>query len=277
VSQFVQAMEALVGGHQVVEGHGTTSDLSIDEVLLLHSAGWEPVGVVFGVSWWAIPWGAWQWGQVGEVQQASAAFRGAFDQAASGLRKECSDLSGTGVIGVEVELKVAGHHVAVALSGTAIRRMGQRAPGFEFISDLSARDFVLLSRAGWVPIDVVSGASFVIAPRRSARQWAAQQGRNVELTNLTQALYHAREVAMEGMQQGGLRLQAEGLVGVKLREGPLGHSARIIQFVAVATAVKVGPEGHLSISPSMVVTLDEAVRQFEATSLRDDQGRRRRS
>ncbi len=274
MSRFAEAVGALASPAQV-EGHGTTSDLSIDEVLLLHSAGWEPVGVVFGVSWWSIPWGAWQWGQVGEVEEASAAFRGAFDQAVSGLRKECSDLSGTGVVGVGIELKVTGHHVDVALAGTAIRRIGHRGPGFEFVSDLSARDFVVLSRAGWKPLDLVAGASFVIAPRRSARQWAAQKGRNVELSNLTQALYHAREAAMEGMQQGGLRLGAEGVVAVKLREGPLGHSSRVIEFVAVGTAVKAETGGHRSISPAMVLPLDEEVRLFEATSLRQP-GRRYR-
>lgn len=276
VSEFTSAMEALASPARSDE-HGATSDLSIDEVLLLHSAGWEPAAVVFGVSWWSIPWGVWQWGQVGEVSEAAAAFRGAFNQAASNLRKECSDAGGSGVVGVEVELRVRSHHVDVALSGTAVRRVEARNQRFEFISDLSARDFILLSRAGWTPIDLVAGASFVIAPRRSARQWASQQGRNTELTNLTQALYHAREVAMEDMQEGGLRLNSEGVVNVKLREGPLGHSSRIIQFMAVGTAVRLGSEGHRSITPKMVMTLDEKVRQFQAASLRSKaQGRRRR-
>jgi uncharacterized protein YbjQ (UPF0145 family) len=270
VSRFAEALGSVVAAPSATREHGagTTSDLTIDEVLLLHSEGWEPVGVAFGISWWSIPWGVWQWGQVGEVAEAAAAFRSAFDQAASNLRKECSDLSGVGVVGVDIELRVHSNHIDVALTGTAIRRTAARRSRFEFISDLSARDFVLLSRAGWVPIDLVASASFVIAPRRSARQWAAQQGRNTELTNLTQALYHAREMAMEGMQQAGLRSNAQGIVDVKLREGPLGHSARIIQFVAVGTAVRIGPEGHRAISPTMVMSLDEKVRQFEAASLR---------
>jgi len=37
---------------------------------------------------------------------------------------------------------------------------------------------------------------------------------------------------MDSMQQMGLGLHADGVVNVKLREGPLGHNPRIIQFVA---------------------------------------------
>jgi len=40
----------------------------------------------------------------------------------------------------------------------------------------------------------------------------------VELPNLTEALYLARERAMDSMQQMGLGLHADGVVNVKLRE-----------------------------------------------------------
>lgn len=284
MNDLVQAISALAVPSQPSHGTlGVTSDLSVDEVLLLHSAGWEPAGVVFGVGWWSIPWGTWQW-QVGEVEEAAAAFRGAFGEATEKMRSEASYVGGSGVVGVQVEIRVRSQHVDVGLTGSAIRPTGEgrthsaRHTGGSFLSDLSARDFIMLSRAGWVPLDLVAGASFVIAPRRSARQWASQQGRNAELTNLTQALYHAREVAMEGMQTGGTQAQAEGVVNVKLREGRLGYSSRIVQFVAVGTAVRLSPQGHQEISPTMVVPLDEKVRQFEATSLRStgNGGKRRR-
>ena len=129
------------------QGGGTTSELSIDETLLLHSIGWEPVDLVFGVSWWSVPWGAWQW-QTGEVLEASNAFAGALTEAAEQLRDECVGAGGSGVVGVEIELRVTSHHVDVTLTGTAIRRTGTASPGFEFISDLSGRDFALLTRWG---------------------------------------------------------------------------------------------------------------------------------
>jgi uncharacterized protein YbjQ (UPF0145 family) len=246
---------------------GATSDLSIDETLLLHSIGWEPVDLVFGISWWSIPWGVWQW-QTGEIGEASAAFAGAMGDAAEQLRAECARTGGSGVVGVEIELSVRSHHVDIALSGTAVRPVGAPPPAQPFVSDLSARDFALLTRSGWRPLGLAAGASFVVAPRRSARQWAAQQAQNTELPHLTEALYLARERAMERMQRAGLELGAAGVVAVKLREGPLSHSARIMQFVAVGTAVRLDADVHQPITPQMVVPLDDAVRLFEATSLR---------
>ena len=261
-----QAMTVLARGEPGA-GRGTTSDLTIDETLLLHSIGWEPVDMVFGVSWWSIPWGVWQW-TTGEVDAASTAFAGAVDQAATLLRAECEKAGGAGVLRVEVDVRVSSHHASVELSGTAVRRSTGAHTGFEFISDLSARDFVLLTRSGWWPLGLAAGASFVVAPRRTARQWASQQGQNAELPNLTQALYLAREGAMERMQQAGAQMKADGIVAVKLREGRASSSIRVMQFVAIGTGVHLGSGEHQSITPAMVVSLDEQVRQFDVKSLR---------
>lgn len=250
---------------------GTTSDLTIDETLLLHSAGWEPVDLVYGISWWSIPWGVWQWA-TGEVQEASSAFAGAMDHAAKQLRQACDQAGGSGVLGVEVGVRVSSHHISIELTGTAVRRIDADSHHFEFVSDLSARDFVLLTRAGWWPLGLAAGASFVVAPRRTAREWASQQGQNVELPNLTQALYLARERAMERMQSSGVTMKADGIVAVKLREGRASSSVRVIQFVAIGTGVHLRTVAHRSIAPEMVVPLDELVRGFDVKSLRGGGG-----
>ncbi len=277
MTRLGQGMRAL--GAEPGPGKGVTSDLSIDEVLLLHSIGWEPADLVFGISWWSVPWGTWQW-QTGEATSAVEAFAGAVEQAGQNLQAEARAVKAAGVVGVEVDIRVHGTHVDVALTGTAVREVGRsrRPPGQRprspdrasavWSSALSARDFVLLTRAGWWPLGLVAGASFVVAPRRTARQWAAQQTQNVELPNLTEALYEAREGAMERMQRSAIERQADGVVGVKLREGPL-FNARIMQFVAVGTAVHL-PEGeHRRIAPEPVVPLDEQIRLFDVRSLRN--------
>ncbi|MCL4445774.1 MAG: heavy metal-binding domain-containing protein [Actinobacteria bacterium] len=246
---------------------GTTSDLSVDEVLLLHSIGWEPADMVFGVAWWSVPWGSWQW-RTGEIVEASNAFAGAMEEAAGQLRAECARAGGSGVVGVKVDLRVRAQHIDVSLTGTAIRRTGKKPTGFEFISDLSARDFAVLTRSGWTPLGLATGASFVIAPRRTAKQWAAQQGQNVELPHLTEALYQAREGAMARMQQAGISMHAQGIVDVKMDEGPMGAGGRVMQFVAVGTAVKLAASEHQMIRPEMVVTLNDPVVLFEAASVR---------
>ena len=56
------------------------------------------------------------------------------------------------------------------------------------------------------------------------------------MPNFTQALYDARELAMERMQAEAEELKAEGIVGVQLQEAPrLGR--HVIEFFAVGTAI----------------------------------------
>jgi len=280
-AEVIQAMTALratpgtrggKGGDGETTARGTTSDLSIDETLLLHSIGWEPADMVFGVSWWSIPWGVWQW-HTGEIAEASTAFAGAMSEASEQMRAECAKAGGSGVVGVEIEMRVSSHHVDVSLTGTAVRRIHSKQVGFEFLSDLSARDFALLSRSGWWPLGLVAGASFVIAPRRTGRQWASQQGQNLEMPNLTQALYQAREGAMDRMQQAGIGMHADGVINVNLREGPLGSNSRVMQFIAVGTAVHLREDEHRRVNPTMVVTMDDPLSEFEAQSLSGGKGR----
>ena len=84
---------------------GVTSDLSIDEALLLHGAGWEPVDLVCGVSVVSVPVGVWNWGQ-GEITVASVAHNAAVKGASDQLRDECLKVHGYGVVGVRVEVEV---------------------------------------------------------------------------------------------------------------------------------------------------------------------------
>jgi len=57
------------------------------------------------------------------------------------------------------------------------------------------------------------------------------------MPNFTQALYDARELAMERMQKEAEGLQAEGIVGVQLQERSHGWGSHVIEFFAVGTAI----------------------------------------
>jgi uncharacterized protein YbjQ (UPF0145 family) len=252
-------------------GRGATSDLSIDEALLLHSVGWEPVELVTGVSLTSVPWGVWAWGQ-GEIAAASSAYAKAMAGATARMGDECARAGGHGTVGVRVSVEIHPYHIEVALVGTAVRPVGKgtgsaRSP---FVSDLSARDFCLLHAAGWEPLGLAFGASFVYAPRRTALTAFGQAGQNVELTNFTQAMYQARELAMERMQRAALNWRARGVVSVVMNQGPMAFAAHAVGFTAWGTAVRVGPEGHRHLEPSMVVPLDDALVMFEARSLRGE-------
>jgi uncharacterized protein YbjQ (UPF0145 family) len=82
-----------------------------------------------------------------------------------------------------------------------------------------------------------------------------QLGRNIEMTNFTQALYEARELAMGRMQTEAEALQAGGLVGVQLKEASHGWGSHVIEFFAVATAVVPTSGDHTIGKPTLVLPL----------------------
>ncbi len=247
----------------------TTSDLSIDEELVLHSIGWEPVQLVTGVSIHSVPMGVWNWGQ-GEIAYASAAHAHSFALATERLHQQCTHAGGHGVVGVHVEWEILRHQVAVSLVGTAVRPVGATSLGADpvFASDLSGRDFALLHAAGWAPLGLAAGSSFVYAPRRSMTAAMQQSGQNVELTNFTEAMYAARETAMERMQRAAMTLHGTGVVEVKVTEGPMTFAHHAVGFTAYGTVVRLRDGGHRDLGATAVLPLDDPAPAFDAASLR---------
>ncbi len=245
-----------------------TSDLSIDEELALHSIAWEPVELVCGASLHSVPGSVWSWGQ-GEITWASDAYSRSFAAAAERLHDDCRRSGGHGVVGVHVDCNVARFHVDVVLTGTAVRAVGAPAPaGPVFVSDLSGRDFALLRSAGWMPVGLAAGASFVYAPRRSVGATVRQTSQNVELTNYTEAMYAARESAMERMQRSALSLGGTGVTGVTMSEGPMPFAGHAVSFTVYGTVVRLEADRHRSLGPVMVLPMDDPQPAFEATALR---------
>jgi uncharacterized protein YbjQ (UPF0145 family) len=222
----------------------------------------------------SVPVGVWNWGR-GAISLASDAHNAAVEQAAQALRAECGKVHGHGVVGVRVDVEVRTHHIEVALVGTAVRPVDRKDPrgtaaaeAMPFVSDLSARDFTLLLRAGWMPVGLAFGACFVYSPRRTAGAAMKQSRQNVELTNYTEAMYSARESAMEKMQQSALDAGGEGVVEEKVTEGPMSFARHAVGFTAWGTAVKLVAEQHQFVQPELILPLDDAVVTFEAHSLR---------
>lgn len=265
-----QVRDLAAGGFIGHAREGVTSDLTIDEFLILHSIGWEPVELVCGVGSWPVPVTNWSFGLTGEVTPESGAWINAFEDAEKNLRAECRSVGGHGVVGVHIDITVERPLVNAVMVGTAVAPAGAGHPhGDPFASDLSCRDFALLHQYGWDPVGLAGGAAFVGVPRRSATTALRQSTQNIELTNYTEALYSAREAAMERMQHSARQLGAKGVVAVQVQEGPLEFAKHVISFTAWGTGVR--PAGRESVlpPPTVVVALDEDVRAFEATSLHD--------
>lgn len=144
---------------------------------------------------------------------------------------------------------------SVVRTGWQYHRGGvlQRAPnGRPFQSDLSGQEFWTLLRTGQRPVGMVMGSCVFHVGRRGPLRNIAQTGRNIELPNYTQALYEARELAMQRMQTEAQELEAEGIVGVSLSERSHGWGSHVIEFFALGTAI-VSTEAGAKIEPPIPV------------------------
>jgi uncharacterized protein YbjQ (UPF0145 family) len=221
-----------------------TSDLSVNEFLLIKQAGFDPVGLVVGSSIYHIGIQVAGWKKSQEMTVLSEAMYGARQLAMTRMEEEADQLGADGVVGVRLDIGRYewGQDMAEFIAiGTAVKhREGvlHRAPnGRPFTSDLSGQDFWTLLRTGHRPVGMVMGSCVYHVAHRGMLKSMAQTGRNVELSNFTQALYDARELAMERMQSEAQTLSAEGIVGVDLQEKSHGWGSHTIEFFAVGTAI----------------------------------------
>jgi len=221
-----------------------TSDLSVNEFLLVKHAGFEPLGLVVGSSIYHIGYQQSAWKQSMEMQVLSQAMYEARELAMTRMEEEADQLGADGVVGVRLDIGRYewGQHMAEFIAiGTAVRhRDGElhRAPnGRPFTSDLSGQDFWTLLASGHRPVGMVMGSCVYHVAHQGMFAAMRQVGQNVELPNFTQALYDARELAMERMQREAEEVQAEGVVGVQLQERSHGWGSHVIEFFAVGTAI----------------------------------------
>ena len=128
-------------------------------------------------------------------------------------------------------------------------RARARAPGADarpllFTSDLSVNEFLLVAAAGFEPLGLVVGTSiYHIGFQMGA--WSQNQ----EMDVLTQAMYHARELAMTRMEEEADQLGADGIVAVRLDVSRREWGNDLAEFVAIGTAVR-HREGKLHRAPN---------------------------
>jgi uncharacterized protein YbjQ (UPF0145 family) len=241
-----------------------TSDLSVNEFLLVREAGFDPVGLVVGSSIYHIGYQMANWSQNQEMDVLTQAMYHARELAMSRMEEEADALGADGIVGVRLE--VTRHEWGESLAefvaiGTAIRsRDGKHfrnAHNMPFTSDLSGQDFWTLLHSGYRPVGMVMGNCVYHVSRQGLGQWFSRVGRNVEMTNYTQALYDARELSMERMQSEAVSLQAQGVVGAQIVEHSHGWGSHIIEFFAIGTAVVSVADDHLIQAPSLSLLLND--------------------
>ena len=245
--------------------HFFTSDLSVNEFLLVRDVGFQPLGLVMGSSIYHIGMQLARWGKNMEMTTLTQALYHARELAMTRMEEEADALGADGIIGVRLEVNIHawGSDVIEFLAiGTGVSHRegtrGYRAPnGKPFTSDLSGQDFWTILRAGYRPVGFVMGNCVYHIAHQGLVNWLSTATKNMELPNYTQALYDARELAMERMQAEAVALGAEGVVGVTIDESNHTWGSHILEFSAVGTAVMAISQNHQIPTPSLVLTVND--------------------
>jgi uncharacterized protein YbjQ (UPF0145 family) len=241
-----------------------TSDLSVNEFLLVKQAGFDPLGLVIGSSIYHIGYQQSSWKQSMEMDVLSQAMYDARELAMTRMEEEADQLGADGIVGVRLDIGRYewGEHLAEFIAiGTAVKhREGEmhRAPnGRPFTSDLSGQDFWTLLASGHRPVGLVMGSCVYHVAHQGMFASMRQVGQNIEMPNFTQALYDARELAMERMQREAEELKAEGIVGVQLQERSHGWGSHVIEFFAIGTAIVPSQGDQQLPEPTLTLSLND--------------------
>ena len=246
-----------------------TSDLSVNEYYLLEQAGFEPLGFVMGSSFYHI---GIQWTiqpfQNYELDVLTQALYHARENAMARMEEEAALLDADGVVGVRLEMGQQTWAVGMAeftALGTAVRALDRtrnfRKPsGRPFTSDLSGQEFWTLLRTRARPVELAMGNCVYHVAHRGFRQALSQFGQNVEMANYTQALYTARELALERLQTEAESVEADGIVGVDVQQCNYGWNSHVLEFFALGTAVKREGAFPIAHDPGLVLSLNDPPR-----------------
>ena len=238
-----------------------TSDLSVDEVLLIEEAGFEPLEFVMGSSYFHLGWAPTMWSVNQELTTISALMLRARWTAMQRLIAQAQQVGADGVVGMNIEIEREGHHAEFAAIGTAVRRRAgdggawRTRHGHPFTCNLSGKDFWALVRGGYRPVSLAHGVCVYHVAHQSLKQWLSTNSyANYEHPQFTQALYDARELAMERVQYEAQQAGATGVVGVRVEEGSHGWSSHIIEFCVFGSGViPIVDERHETHEPPKAV------------------------
>lgn len=241
-----------------------TSDLSVNEFLLVREAGFKPLGLVLGSSIYHVGLQVGRWGKNMELGTLTQAMYHARELAMTRMEAEADVLGADGIVGVrlEVEFKEFGTDLAEFIAvGTAVKAEDgtswRNNHGKPFTSDLSGQDFWTLVQAGYAPLSMVMGSCVYHIAHQKFGGMLGNVGANAEIPQFTQGLYDARELAMSRMQAEAESYGAEGIVGVDLRQHPYRWGGHTTEFFAIGTAVRPIRDNHVIAKPQLVLPLSD--------------------
>ncbi|THF83598.1 heavy metal-binding domain-containing protein [Deinococcus sp. KSM4-11] len=241
-----------------------TSDLSVSEFLLLEELGYQPLGLAMGTSVYHLGLQQARWRESLELTTLTQAMYNARHLAMNRMIEEAKYLGADGIVGMRLDIGGGNLGLESSLAefiavGTAVRLPAGETPqgGTPFTSDLSGQDLYKLHRAGYRPVSLVMGTCVYHVAHQGFLQSLSTLGQNVEMTNYTQAIYHARELAMTRMQAEARQAGATGIVGVQVSEHSRIWDNHVFEFLAVGTGVRRVQGATPALQTTLNLSLDE--------------------
>lgn len=288
----VNAIERLTDARrrQGTDKHFYTSNLSVNELHLAAEGGYLPLGQVMGSTVYHVgyQWNRANWGNAGlwgggasyELDVLTEAYRNARSLAFGRLAQEAALLGATGVLGVRLTQKKhdwGSDLLEFMAVGTAIRERDLAAPAEGanhqfFLSDLSGQDFWALRKAGFRPVGIAAGnCTYYQIPtwntQRAVSGGLFSSWSNQELPDYTQALYQARELAMDRLVREARAAGASGVVGATTEvvadpiEVDAGNNSRrtdmLYHFTAIGTAIAPAADAAPGLAIATTVSLGD--------------------
>jgi uncharacterized protein YbjQ (UPF0145 family) len=257
---------------QARQGGTWTSSLSVGEFAGLRSRGFEPVGQVMGstvhnLGWFyrapvycgfrSSPFGAGAARTITSGMLSAQSGYGTYIDtlyqarhvAMGRMAAECAALGGDGVVAVELTIapfQGASHHLEFQAVGTAVRAVGNVRPGRVFLSHLSGQDFAKLIESGWVPVDLVLGASVGVRHDDWQTGWSTGTFAPAqEVTGWTELVSATRHEARARLRADTARTGGDGVVisdydlQVRARECSYNDKQRdhVVETTLIGTAI----------------------------------------
>ena len=199
-----------------------SSDLSTKEYAIAQASGLEPIAQIMGSSVVQHGWQNYGWSSFGGGIQEMPAFAAPWnlsrERAFGRLRQEAQFAGADAVIGIEMTTKGflgEANNVEYVVFGTAVRETtlvpsGSAGPR---MCALSAQDVDKLRRIGAETVGVIGHTSVVcVALSQRANQMMRSWWGNQEMTEITEGVYAARQLAMREVRRQAGEAGANNMV-----------------------------------------------------------------
>lgn len=197
-----------------------TSDLTVNEWLVLSQYQIEPLGMAMGSCFYHVGYsvassaGVWYSTDLTHIERALYEGR---NLALSRLQMEAKAMGANAVVGVRLNSHrpgFHGHETEFTAFGTAVKVKGlEKTPEQPLLCTVSGQELVKLLAEGTLPVGFAMGVCVHYVYTSQQDRWQERSWYNQEIPRFSQAVYHTRSRATANMWREAKNLGGTGVLG----------------------------------------------------------------